>query len=93
LALTLVIGVGFRNVFTGTENGFEGTRDAFWLADHETIADLGPVAGAIIQRWEESGSPRLCLSGYRSRQRMMPSKLAAMPRANSDQSKPSASAR
>jgi hypothetical protein len=38
LALALVIGIGFRNVFTGTENGFEGTRDVFWLAAHETIA-------------------------------------------------------
>ena len=30
LALALVLGVGFGNGFTGTENGFKGTRELFF---------------------------------------------------------------
>jgi hypothetical protein len=30
LVLALVIGVGFRNGFTATENGFKGTRELFF---------------------------------------------------------------
>jgi hypothetical protein len=58
--------------------------------------DAGVASGLVLSA-RSSGEKRMdcmdgCARGAKRRQRLMPSKLAAMPRANSDQSKPSASA-
>src|SRR5437868_6144936 len=81
----------FQHLFTCRKNGFEGAANCFVVSRRETIA-----IGRRRLRCDDTDGANLELARVyfdAADQRMMPSKLAAMPRANNDQSKPSASAR